>query len=134
MKMLKNEMMVLISKTAVIIFERITPRIIPIIPPVIDPIIPPINQGGASLLSEIRKITIDLKYGMSGRNVRILQLFLISQNKGPAAVALKKHGETNNFWKLTRSALAEWQKAYNVKPAVGYFGLKTREKIRLLNL
>jgi len=88
----------------------------------------------SSTISEIQKITKDLQFGSNENDVKTLQLFLIAQNKGPAALALKNHVLTNYFGILTKAALIEWQKVYNITPASGYFGLKTREKIKLLNL
>ena len=79
-------------------------------------------------------MTKDLKLGMKNKDVKILQSFLINQNKGPFALALKKHGATNNFGALTKLALEEWQKTNSVIPSTGYFGTKTRAKIKLLNL
>jgi hypothetical protein len=87
-----------------------------------------------STISEIQKVTKDLKFGMTNKDVKTLQLFLIKQNKGSNAKALAKYNGTNYFGKLTRSALAEWQKANKVIPSYGYFGKITRAKIKLLNL
>ena len=64
--------------------------------------------------------------------MQILQLFLVKQNKGPNARILGRHGTTNNFGLLTKYALMEWQRMNNV-PATGFFGPKTRAKIKLLN-
>ncbi|MCX6753049.1 MAG: hypothetical protein NTW62_01720 [Candidatus Nomurabacteria bacterium] len=85
-------------------------------------------------ISEIQKVVKDLKFGMKDADVKILQSFLISQDKGENAKALAKHGTTINFGKLTQKSLAEWQKANNVSPAVGIFGPITRAKIKDLNL
>jgi hypothetical protein len=87
----------------------------------------------APTISEIQKIIKDLKFGMSNSDVKILQLFLISQNKGLSAQALGVHGATNYFGKLTKASLAEWQKANGLK-ADGYFGPKTRAKMKELGL
>lgn len=87
-----------------------------------------------STISDIQKITQDLKFGMTNPDVKILQLFLIAQSKGPQAKALAIHGGTNYFGKLTKLALSEWQKANNITPNSGYFGPKTRTKIKDLNL
>ncbi|MFZ2072591.1 MAG: peptidoglycan-binding domain-containing protein, partial [Minisyncoccia bacterium] len=92
------------------------------------------NNTITQTISEIQKVTKDLKLGMRNNDVKTLQLFLISQNKGPAAKALAKNGATNYFGKLTRSALAEWQKENKITPSAGYFGKVTRAKIKLLNL
>ncbi len=84
--------------------------------------------------SEIQNVTKDLKFGMTDNDVIILQAFLIAQNKGSASLGLKLHGGTNYFGIYTKDALAEWQKAEGIVPSLGYFGPKTREKIKFLNL
>lgn len=83
--------------------------------------------------SLIQKMIKDLKFGMISNDVKVLQLFLIEQNKGPDSLALKNHGTTNNFGKLTKASLMEWQKA-NGLASDGIFGPKTRELIKSLGL
>jgi hypothetical protein len=83
--------------------------------------------------SVISKITLYLYYGATGSPVRTIQQFLISQNKGPSARALAFHGTTTYFGSLTKSALAEWQKAVGVAPAYGNFGPITRAYIKSHN-
>jgi peptidoglycan hydrolase-like protein with peptidoglycan-binding domain len=63
---------------------------------------------------------------MTGTDVRQLQRFLISQNAGAAARALKAHGITKNFGPLTKAALIEFQKSVGIRPTSGYFGPITR--------
>jgi hypothetical protein len=93
------------------------------------------NTSSVGSSPEIKKVLKDLKVGMTNADVKILQAFLISQNKGPAALALKKYGKvTSYFGKLTRAALVEWQKANGIKPATGYFGPLTRAKIKSMGL
>ena len=87
----------------------------------------------SSTNSLIQKIIKDLKFGMISNDIKVLQLFLISQNKGPASLALKNHGATNTFGKLTKASLLEWQKA-NGLATDGIFGPKTRELIKSLSL
>jgi peptidoglycan hydrolase-like protein with peptidoglycan-binding domain len=70
--------------------------------------------------------TRDLQLGMTGNDVKQLQLFLIAQNSGAAAQKLKTNGATTYFGLLTKSALIEFQKKEKITPASGYFGLKTR--------
>jgi hypothetical protein len=70
--------------------------------------------------------TRDLELGMTGADVKQLQLFLIAQNSGSAAQTLKAHGATTNFGSLTKAALAEFQKKAGITPAAGYFGERTR--------
>ena len=74
----------------------------------------------------VRTIAINLGAGNKNNNVKILQQFLISENKGPAARALAKVGATSYFGARTRAALAEFQKNVKVSPAWGNFGPKTR--------
>lgn len=78
----------------------------------------------------IKTVNINLFFGMKNTDVKILQNFLINQNKGPASLALKNHGTTNNFGKLTKSALTEWQKMNNILPSSGYFGPLSRAFIQ----
>lgn len=73
--------------------------------------------------------TRDLHEGMSGTDVHALQEYLVAQNKGPAARALKAHGLTRNFASLTKAALIEFQKVVGISPASGYFGPITRNWI-----
>ena len=70
--------------------------------------------------------TRNLQVGMMGADVKQLQLFLISQNAGPAARKLKAHGATQTFAILTKAALVEFQKSVDITPASGYFGPITR--------
>lgn len=57
--------------------------------------------------------TRDLNVGMAGKDVATLQEFLIKQNIGPAAQALKNAGPSGFFGVATKNALAEFQKANN---------------------
>ena len=75
---------------------------------------------------QVRAITVGLVKGSRGNNVKILQQFLISQNKGSAAQALGRNGTTSYFGDLTRDALVEFQKNVGINPPVGSFGPKTR--------
>ena len=70
---------------------------------------------------------------MTSAEIKTVQDFLIAQNKGAMAQQLKTHGTTNYFGALTKSALAEWQKACGIMPAVGNFGALTRNYIKLLS-
>lgn len=74
----------------------------------------------------------DLELGMEGEDVLKLQQFLVAQNKGPAAQALAAHGVTDYFGPLTQAALAEFQAAVGITPAVGFFGPVTRSYINNL--
>lgn len=72
----------------------------------------------------------DLMSGLRSENVRSLQNFLVAQNKGTAAAALKANGTTLNFGSLTKAALAEWQASVGISPASGYFGPLTRNYLK----
>ncbi len=88
------------------------------------------DSGGVS--AEVKAINTDLTEGSTGDLVQALQQFLIDQNKGEAALALSANGTTINFGNLTKAALAEWQKAMGISPAVGFYGPITRAKIKAL--
>lgn len=75
---------------------------------------------------EVRAITANLREGGRGSDVLALQQFLISENKGSAAVALSRVGATSYFGVLTRAALAEFQARVGISPALGNFGTITR--------
>jgi len=68
----------------------------------------------------------DLWKGMRGADVTWLQEYLVSKATGKAAVALATAGATGYFGSLTTAALAEFQNAHGIMPALGYFGAKTR--------
>ena len=68
----------------------------------------------------------DLTGGTNGKDVLALQKFLIEQNTGSRARELAQLGATGYFGKLTKTALAEYQKTYRISPAQGYFGWKTK--------
>ncbi len=72
------------------------------------------------------RFTRDLQSGMTGNDVKQLQLLLIKANAGPAARKLKAHGTTTNFATLTKAALIEFQKSVGITPDSGYFGPITR--------
>ena len=74
----------------------------------------------------VRELRTSLASGSQGASVQTLQQFLVDQAKGPAALALAGNGTTKNFGKLTKAALAEWQNAVGISPALGNFGPITR--------
>jgi hypothetical protein len=86
------------------------------------------NQTGSSTVSFV--FTRDLQSGMTGNDVKQLQLFLIAENAGLAARKLKAHGVTTTFAALTKNALIEFQKSVGIKPASGYFGPITRKWVK----
>ncbi len=75
----------------------------------------------------------DLQLGITGSDVLALQKFLnnhgfIVAASGPGSVGF----ETMKFGLLTKAALAKFQAAHGITPAVGYFGPKTRTYISSL--
>ena len=74
--------------------------------------------------------TRNLTVGSTGADVKELQQFLNGQGFKIAASGAGSPGmETTYFGALTKAALAKWQAANGVSPAVGYFGPITRSKI-----
>lgn len=90
----------------------------------------PAKESSAIFIQQVKALTTNLKQGNRGNNVKVLQQFLVSQNKGPAAQALARVGATAYFGILTRRALAEFQRRVGINPARGYFGVITREYLR----
>lgn len=78
--------------------------------------------------------TRDLTVGSKGEDVLALQKFL--NNKG-FTIATTGPGapgnESNYFGNLTKSALAAYQAANGISPAVGYFGPLTRQVVKGTN-
>ncbi len=72
----------------------------------------------------------DLETGVTGEDVRALQRFLNAAGFTLAADGPGSPGsETDRFGALTRAALARWQAANGVSPALGYYGPRTRAAI-----
>jgi peptidoglycan hydrolase-like protein with peptidoglycan-binding domain len=80
-------------------------------------------QGGSASCAPF---TADLTMGRSGSDVTRLQNFLISEGYGISA------GATGYFGGQTAAALASFQAAHAISPAVGYFGPLTRNKVNAL--
>jgi peptidoglycan hydrolase-like protein with peptidoglycan-binding domain len=89
------------------------------------------GAGGTGSPIVLSAVVRPLFLGVSGADVNALQNFLISQNKGAAAAALKNHGATNYFGPLTKAALAEFQASAGL-PATGYFGPLTKAYLKTL--
>lgn len=70
--------------------------------------------------------TGDLTIDSTGADVVELQKFLIAHSVGPAAERLARAGATGYFGTITGAALAEYQAAADITPAVGYYGPTTR--------
>ncbi|MGB7957757.1 MAG: peptidoglycan-binding domain-containing protein [Minisyncoccia bacterium] len=73
--------------------------------------------------------TKDLTLGSSGADVTALQQLLISKGSLTAVSA-----PTGYFGALTQKALASWQAANGIAPAVGYFGPKTRAFVNSMSV
>ena len=69
--------------------------------------------------------TRDLTIGATGADVIELQTMLVAEGNlvMPAGVSM------GYFGSLTQAALAQWQAAHGVAPAVGYFGTLTRAAV-----
>jgi hypothetical protein len=81
-------------------------------------------SGGAS------GFTRDLTVGSTGSDVKALQTWLNAKGYAVASSGAGSPGnETTKFGGLTRAALAKFQAAVGITPAVGYFGPKTRAYI-----
>jgi len=73
--------------------------------------------------------TRDLTVGVKGDDVKCLQQYLNSAGYKLADSGAGSPGnETTYFGSLTKAAVAKWQAANNVSPAVGYFGPISRAK------
>ncbi len=84
----------------------------------------------ARFIDVSRAVSRNPKMSLNRTDIIALQKFIIAQNKGSSAVALRKAGPTGNFGKRTRAALAEYQAIYNLKPANGYFNSATQEHLK----
>lgn len=74
--------------------------------------------------------TRDLTVGSTGQDVVVLQQFLNDNGFTVAASGAGSAGnETTYFGSLTQSALAQYQAANGITPAVGYFGPITRSSV-----
>lgn len=87
--------------------------------------------GGGVGAPSISAFTRDLTLGMTGEDVRALQIYLNAKGflvatEGPGSPG----NETLYFGLLTRTAVARLQAAKGIVPAVGYFGPITRSFIR----
>jgi len=81
------------------------------------------------LISSVDVPQINLTNGDHGDAVTWLQTFLIEQHTGSVAAELQDVGATGYFGPLTTRALAEYQGAQGIRPAVGYYGSVTRQYI-----
>ncbi len=76
--------------------------------------------------TKLSDIVPNLFLTVKSDDVKMLQEFLIAQNKGTAAAVLANIGATGYFGAITKSALIEFQKSTGISPAAGYFGPITK--------
>jgi hypothetical protein len=79
--------------------------------------------GSTTTTSSSMMFSMDLKVGSTGASVTALQNWLISKGFTISA------GATGYFGAQTKAALAAYQSANGISPAVGYFGPITRAKV-----
>ncbi len=73
----------------------------------------------------------DLELGMTGNDVRSLQVLLNANGYELATAGVGSRGnETDYFGTLTRSAVAAFQRANRIAPSAGYFGPITRSAMK----
>lgn len=89
----------------------------------------PTNSSGTASLST-GAFMRDLSLNMKGEDVRALQRMLNAKGfKVTASGAGSPGNETALFGSATKAALIKYQKANGIKPAIGFFGPKTRASI-----
>ncbi len=88
------------------------------------------NTGGTTSGGALYNWTRDLTLGSTGADVKALQQFLNGHGAQVAASGAGSAGnESEYFGQLTKAALATFQAANGISPAVGYFGPITRSYI-----
>jgi hypothetical protein len=81
----------------------------------------------ADIIATIPKVvTKDLSAGMQGSEVALMQLYLIYEQSGPQASALRAAGATGFFGSTTEAALKEYQLKAKLIPT-GIYDAQTRE-------
>ena len=89
--------------------------------------------SGSSSSSAACSFTRALTVGSTGDDVKCLQQYLNGAgHKVSASGAGSPGNESTYFGALTRAAVAKWQAANGVSPAVGYFGSISRAKYSAL--
>lgn len=81
------------------------------------------QMGGTATVGTSYNFTMNLTIGSRGADVTALQNFLIANGQSIPA------GATGYFGAQTKAALAAYQAANGIAPAVGYFGPITRAKV-----
>ncbi|MBI4086841.1 peptidoglycan-binding protein [Candidatus Kaiserbacteria bacterium] len=84
----------------------------------------------SSSSSQSYTFTSDLTVGSTGESVKQLQMYLNNKGYAVASTGVGSKGmESMYFGMLTKAALARYQAAMGISPAVGYFGPITRAKV-----
>lgn len=84
--------------------------------------------AGERLIASLFKRDLDI--GATGVDVLLLQTLLNNKGFVVAATGAGSPGnETQYYGPATQAAVARFQQAYGIEPAVGYFGLLTRTKL-----
>ena len=103
---------------------QLQPQPIPILQPI------PIPQLRTPQTQHVYTFTRNLTISSTGEDVRQLQVFLNNNGYTVANTGTGSPGfESAYFGELTRAALARYQAANGISPAVGYFGPITRAHI-----
>ncbi len=90
-------------------------------------------QAGTTAPSTACNFTRSLTVGVVGDDVKCLQMYLNGAGYSVSASGAGSAGnETIYFGSRTQSAVASWQAANGVSPAVGYFGSISRAKYQTL--
>ncbi|MBI4079810.1 peptidoglycan-binding protein [Candidatus Kaiserbacteria bacterium] len=77
--------------------------------------------------------TRNLQVGSTGADVKALQVWLNTHGYQVAVSGPGSPGnETTMFGKATKAAVAKFQAANGITPAVGYFGPKTRAAVNAM--
>jgi peptidoglycan hydrolase-like protein with peptidoglycan-binding domain len=88
------------------------------------------SEPGVPASTTAYAFTRDLTLGSTGSDVKALQEYLNSHGFPVASSGIGSPGdETDYFGSLTQSALAKFQAANGISPALGYFGPETREYV-----
>jgi len=73
-------------------------------------------------------VTEDLFLGKQGAGVSLVQMYLIYEKTGPAALALQSAGATGYYGEATKAAVMEYQQKQGI-PATGIYNAETRKEM-----
>ena len=91
------------------------------------------QQAPATPSNLATSFTRDLKLGMKGLDVKLLQQFLNTHGFPVSKKGVGSKGKENTrFGPATKAALIKFQKANRITPAIGYFGSVTRNNIEVM--